>query len=174
MFVLLHWWNNLLTLSKKKSPPSHLTPEPLPVVKILISIIEKKINEYYVEFDFWRGTVLVIFSILWIDNDILPLERKCLLRSHIPAISIPTLGRLVQTIIRTIFLKPTDILPNNIMVTNLSIYIFFYFFILFDVPSPASNEHSQWQPFLRVSCFVLALKMFITKQLHNTVHHNFQ
>ena len=41
---------------------------------------------------------LLFFSFLWMDNDILSLERKCLLRYHIPAIPIPihTQRRVVQ------------------------------------------------------------------------------
>ena len=39
--------------------PAPLAP---PYVKILLSIVEKKINENYVEFDFRMGAVLVIFS----------------------------------------------------------------------------------------------------------------
>ena len=49
---------------KKKDP----WPPPPPFVKILISIIEKKINENYVEFYFSMGTVLVIFSFFSMDN----------------------------------------------------------------------------------------------------------
>ena len=41
-----------------------------PHVKILISIVKKKVNENYVEFYFRMGTVLVIFSIFWMDNDL--------------------------------------------------------------------------------------------------------
>ena len=41
----------------------HLPPcLPLQFVKFLISIVEKKLNENYVEFYFSMGTVLVIFS----------------------------------------------------------------------------------------------------------------
>ena len=47
-------------------PPGH--PLPSLYVKFLISIIEKKLNENYVEFDFSMGTVLVIFSFFWMDN----------------------------------------------------------------------------------------------------------
>ena len=35
---------------------------PLPFVKVIISIIENKMNKNYVEFDFKMGTVFVIFS----------------------------------------------------------------------------------------------------------------
>ena len=38
-------------------------------VKILISVIEKKLNENNVEFDFKMGTVLVIFSFFCTDNE---------------------------------------------------------------------------------------------------------
>ena len=34
----------------------------------LISIVEKKVNANYVEFDFIMGTVLVIFSFFWTEN----------------------------------------------------------------------------------------------------------
>ena len=40
-------------------------------VKLFISIVEKKyLNDHYVEFDFSMGTVLVIFSFIWTDNDL--------------------------------------------------------------------------------------------------------
>ena len=51
----------------KRNPPA---PCPPPFVKILISIIEKKVNENFVEFGFRMGTVLVIFSFFWVDNDL--------------------------------------------------------------------------------------------------------
>ena len=76
MFILLNWWNNIVTLSKKHfSDPPTASPRTPPVVKFLISIIEKNIlNENYVKFDVTRGTVLVIFSFLWMGDDILALE----------------------------------------------------------------------------------------------------
>ena len=61
----------------------------------------KNLNMKNVEFDFRMSTVLVIFLFLLTDNDILALERKCLLRYHIPAIPIPipTLRRVVQKLL---------------------------------------------------------------------------
>ena len=59
------------------------------------------------------------------DNDILALERKCLLGYHIPTITIPhpyTKARSSKSI-STICLKLSDIVPNYLTVTNL---IFFY------------------------------------------------
>ena len=61
MFVLLHWWNNVIVKKKIPPLPQHPPPEPHTAEIFLISIIEKKINENYVEFDFIRGTVLVFF-----------------------------------------------------------------------------------------------------------------
>ena len=70
----------------------------------------------------YAATVLVIFSYLWIDNVILPLERKCVL-FKVPHTCNPyphphTKARSSKTI-STIFLKLSDIVPNNIKVTNL-------------------------------------------------------
>ena len=84
---------------KKTFPPlsQHLPPSKTPCCKNFNFHPRKKtFNEYYVEFDFRRGTVRVIFSFLWMDNDILPLERNCLLRYHIPAIPIPSQRSVVQ------------------------------------------------------------------------------
>ena len=67
MFLSLHWWNNIVICNKKiKKPwPSPLAP---PFRKCLISFVEKKLNENYVEYDFRIGTVLLIFSFFWTDN----------------------------------------------------------------------------------------------------------
>ena len=55
MFLLVHWWNNKVICQKKIHPPPDSPP---PFVKFLISIIEKKRIEKYVEFNFRIGTVL--------------------------------------------------------------------------------------------------------------------
>ena len=53
------------------------------------------------------------------DTDILALERKCFLRYHIPAISIPCPTLSSSKTLCTISLKLSDIVPNNITVKNL-------------------------------------------------------
>ena len=64
MFLLLHWWNNIVC--QKKFHPTPAPPDSF--VNILISIIEKKLNGKYVEFDFRIGTVLAIFLFFWMDS----------------------------------------------------------------------------------------------------------
>ena len=107
MFLLLYRWNNIVTC-QKKIPPAPGTP----------TVCEK--NENYVEFDFRMGTVLVIFSFFWMDNDLVcapppPEWYPPLWRHHNYA---HTLAHSSKTT-GTIFMKLWDIVPNNIRVTNL-------------------------------------------------------
>ena len=57
------------------------------------------------EFDFRRGTVLLIFLIFLDGLGYISTRRKCLLRYHIPAIPIPTQRRVVQKLFVRFFLN---------------------------------------------------------------------
>ena len=106
-----------LLCQKNISPPP---TAPHDCKKINIHHRKNNLQGNYEEFNFRMGTVLVIPSFLWMDNDILALEEKCLLMYHIPAICIPvsTLRRVVKNYLY-VFLKLSDLVPNIIKVINL-------------------------------------------------------
>ena len=120
MFLLLHWWNNIVICKKNLPIPCH-PPYPLsPFIKILISIIEKKINENCVDFDFKMSAVLVIFSFFWTDNNLVyvpppPEWYLPLSRHHNYAHTLAHISKITGKI----FMKLWDIVPNNIRVINL-------------------------------------------------------
>ena len=69
MLILLHWWNNKKNNNKKIGFKNPLPPPP--VKKILnLDRRKKNLNKNYWKFDFSIGSVLVIFSFFWTDNDL--------------------------------------------------------------------------------------------------------
>ena len=91
-------------------------------VKLLISIVKKKLNENYAEFDFSMSTVLVIFSFFWTDNDLVcappfPSGMFPFLRCH--NYSHTFVHNPKTTCL--IFVELWEIATNNMTVTNLQL-----------------------------------------------------
>ena len=114
VWVLFLWFPHFF---KRPLPAPLVAPQ---FIKLLISIVEKKNYENYLEFDYSIGTVLVIFSFFWTDNDLVCAPPP-------PSGMSPFFQRqnYAHTFvhnsktIRSIFVEVWEIVTNNMTVSNL-------------------------------------------------------